>query len=222
MFRLAPCQRSTHPPIELRGLDDGSIAEKARTICSSRRRRSFLRPGVAIASLRALLFPRRICLWNRAAPRFFGFGRKREPKQASHSRRQPRQRHIHRDAMCLYIVSRYVASRSISGMIAANASYRPPRAFQRARNRRRAALRAERWPAPLFEDGLAARRVATARHGHGRHYGRFVTISTNATNEGPESLGIEPTQEELAALARFRLRCDGSWPSANRRRPTLV
>ena len=32
----------------------------------------------------------------------------------------------------------------------------------------------------------------------------FVTISTNATNEGPESLDIEPTQEELEALARFR------------------
>ena len=32
----------------------------------------------------------------------------------------------------------------------------------------------------------------------------FVTISTNGTDEGAESLGKEPTQEELAALARFR------------------
>jgi hypothetical protein len=39
--------------------------------------------------------------------------------------------------MCLYIVSRYVASRSISGMIAANARCGSLRAFQRAGNRRR-------------------------------------------------------------------------------------
>ena len=32
-----------------------------------------------------------------------------------------------------------------------------------------------------------------------------MTISTNATNEGPEFFDIEPTQEELEALARFRL-----------------
>ena len=33
----------------------------------------------------------------------------------------------------------------------------------------------------------------------------LVTISTNSTNEGPESIGMEPTQEELEALARFRV-----------------
>jgi DNA-binding MarR family transcriptional regulator len=47
-------------------------------------------------------------------------------------------------------------------------------------------------------------RVAAARRGHGRHRGGVVTISTSAINEGAESLGKEPTQEELAALARFR------------------
>ena len=33
----------------------------------------------------------------------------------------------------------------------------------------------------------------------------LVTISTNSTSEGPESIGMEPTQEELEALARFRV-----------------
>ena len=32
-----------------------------------------------------------------------------------------------------------------------------------------------------------------------------VTISTNSTNEGPESLEKEPTPHDLEALARFRL-----------------
>jgi hypothetical protein len=94
---------------------------------------------------------------EQGSPEDFRFQPKTRTKACVTFTKQPLPRHIHRDAMYLYIVCRYVASRSISDMIAANASYRSRRAFRRVGNRRRAAIRSERWPPPLFEGGWAGR-----------------------------------------------------------------